>query len=90
MTDVVSSSGAPAQNGSGAAARLRKRYAKERRFKLYGQLAIGVAVAFLMLLVGRIVEQGHTAFYSHRATSEIFLDPARVDRAYPRACIRAR
>ena len=83
MTDVVSSSDAPARSGSGAAARLRKRYAKERRFKLYGQLAIGVAVAFLMLLVGRIVEQGHTAFYSHRATSEIFLDPARVDRAYP-------
>jgi len=63
--------------------RLKRRYAKERRFRLYGLLAIGVAVAFLLLLLGRIFEQGHTAFYTHSTTVQVFLDPARIDRAYP-------
>ena len=47
---------------------LKRRYARERRFRLYGLLAIGVAVGFLLLLLGRIVEQGHTAFYAHSMT----------------------
>lgn len=62
---------------------LKKRYARESRFRLYGLLAIGVAVGFLLLLLGRIVEQGHTAFYSHSVTLPVYMDPARVDRAYP-------
>lgn len=62
---------------------LRRRYAREGRFKLYGLLAIGVAVGFLLLLLGRIVEQGHTAFYAHTVTVPVYLDPARIDRAYP-------
>jgi phosphate transport system permease protein len=41
---------------------LKRRYAREGRFRLYGLLAIGVAVGFLLLLLGRIIEQGHTAF----------------------------
>ncbi|WP_298745600.1 phosphate ABC transporter permease PstA [uncultured Brevundimonas sp.] len=62
---------------------LRRRYAREGRFKLYGLLAIGVAVGFLLLLLGRIIEQGHTAFYAHTVTVPVYLDPARIDRAYP-------
>jgi phosphate transport system permease protein len=62
---------------------LNRRYAKERRFKLYGILAVGVAVAFLLLLLGRIVEQGHTAFYTHSTTVPVYMDPERVERAYP-------
>ena len=62
---------------------LKKRYARESRFRLYGLLAIGVAVGFLLLLLGRIIEQGHTAFYSHSVTLPVYMDPARVDRAYP-------
>lgn len=62
---------------------LRRRYAREGRFKLYGLLAIGVAVGFLLLLLGRIVEQGHTAFYAHTVTVPVYLDPARIDHAYP-------
>ena len=69
------------------AARLRagltRRYAREGRFRLYGLLAIGVAVGFLLLLLGRIIEQGHTAFYTHSVTVPVYMDPARVDRAYP-------
>ena len=62
---------------------LKKRYAREFRFRLYGLLAIGVAVGFLLLLLGRIIEQGHTAFYTHTMTVPVYMDPARVDRAYP-------
>ena len=62
---------------------LKRRYAREGRFKLYGLLAIGVAVGFLLLLLGRIIEQGHTAFYTHSVTVPVYMDPARVDRAYP-------
>lgn len=62
---------------------LKRRYAREGRFRLYGLLAIGVAVGFLLLLLGRIIEQGHTAFYSHTLTVPVYMDPARVDRAYP-------
>ena len=62
---------------------LKRRYGRERRFRLYGLLAIGVAVGFLLLLLGRIVDQGHTAFYAHTVTVPVYMDPARIDRAYP-------
>lgn len=69
------------------AARLQKglkaRYARETRFKLYGVLAVGVAIGFLVLLLGRIVGQGHTAFYANQMTVQVYMDPARIDRAYP-------
>lgn len=63
---------------------LKRRHAREFRFRMWGVLAIGVAVAFLALLLGRIIEQGHTAFYSHSVTVAVYMDPARIDRAYPR------
>ena len=62
---------------------LKRRSAREKRFKLYGLLAIGVAVGFLLLLLGRIIEQGHTAFYAHSVTVPVYMDPARIDRGYP-------
>jgi phosphate transport system permease protein len=62
---------------------LRRRYARERRFQLYGLLAIGVAVGFLVLLLGRIWTQGHTAFWAHEVAIPVYMDPARIDPAYP-------
>jgi phosphate transport system permease protein len=62
---------------------LKQRYAQEGRFKLYGLLAIAFAVGFLLLLLGRIIEQGHTAFYANQLTLQVYMDPARIDRAYP-------
>ena len=73
----------PAIRAERLRAGLKRRYAREGRFRLYGLLAIGVAVGFLLLLLGRIIEQGHTAFYTHTVTVPVFMDPARVDRAYP-------
>jgi len=62
---------------------LKARYAREGRFRLYGILAVSVAIGFLLLLLGRIVEQGHTAFYANQVTLPVYMDPVRIDRAYP-------
>lgn len=83
MTDASPTPAAVAARTDRLRAGLKRRYAREGRFKLYGLLAIGVAVSFLLLLLGRIIEQGHTAFYSHTLTTPVYMDPARVDRAYP-------
>jgi phosphate transport system permease protein len=81
MTDATATDGARRtqrlQKG------LRRRYARERRFQLYGLLAIGVAVGFLVLLLGRIWMQGHTAFWAHEVSIPVYMDPARIDPAYP-------
>jgi phosphate transport system permease protein len=65
------------------ARRLKQRHAAERRFRLYGVLAIGVALAFLAILLGRIIEQGHTAFFTHSITLDVAVDGSRIDPAYP-------
>ena len=61
--------------------RLKKRYAAEARFKLYGRMAIVVAMAFLALLLGRIGMQGYTTFTTHSISVPVYLDPARIDAA---------
>jgi len=87
MTDAAITPPGPGPDEAKRAERLRaglkRRYAREGRFKLYGLLAIGLAVGFLLLLLGRIFEQGHTAFYTHSVTVPVYMDPARIDRAYP-------
>lgn len=69
--------------GAAVARRLQQRHAAERRFRLYGIVAIGVAMAFLTLLLGRIIEQGHSAFVTHSITLDVVVDAARIDPAYP-------
>ncbi len=59
--------------------RLRRRYAAERRFRLYGALAIAVAVAALATLLGSIASRGYTAFRQHALRMEIRLDAAQLD-----------
>ena len=61
--------------------RLKARHAQEARFKLYGRLAIVLALSFLALLLGRIVLQGYTTFIDYRMTVSVYVDPAKVDRA---------
>jgi len=62
-------------------ARLKARHAQERRFVLYGRMAIIIALAFLAVLLGRIGLQGYTTFVDYRVTVPVYIDPARVDRA---------
>ena len=45
-----------------ADARLRKRYAAELRFKLFGLAAVSVAILALVVLLGSILHGGITAF----------------------------
>ncbi len=60
--------------------RLKVRHAQERRFRAYGLAAIFVALAFLTVLLGRIVSQGYTTFVEYSLTVPVYVDPARVDR----------
>jgi phosphate transport system permease protein len=59
-------------------ARLKKRHAQEMRFRLYGRAAIIVALAFLAVLLGRIVAQGYTTFIDYRVSVPVYIDPARI------------
>src|SRR3546814_11444060 len=54
--------------------RLRRRYAAERRFRLYGATAVCVAVAVLLLLIGSIVAQGYSAFVEHEIALDVTFD----------------
>ena len=65
------------------ARRLKARNAAERRFQLYGRVAIAIALGFLVLLLGRIVQQGWSTFIDYRLTTQVYLDPARIDPADP-------
>ncbi len=57
-----------------AARRLRRRYAAERRFRLYGAAAIGVALSALVALLGSILWRGLPAFFAHEATLDVHFD----------------
>ena len=73
MTDA-----APRQQMNG---HLKKRHAAERRFRLYGRVAIIVALSFLVLLLGRIGLQGYSTFTTNTVSLSVYLDPARIDPA---------
>jgi phosphate transport system permease protein len=55
--------------------KLRKRALAEKRFKLYGILALLFAGGVLTLLVSNIVSSGHSAFFSTELSLELELDP---------------
>jgi len=58
---------------------LNKRKAAERRFKLYGKIAIGMGLMFLLLLFGSIISNGYTAFVQTYVKLEVYIDPDRID-----------
>lgn len=80
MTDAALSTARPSLRAS-VEARLKKRHAEEMRFRLYGRLAIIVALSFLAVLVGRIIAQGYSTFVDYEMTAPVYIDPARVDRS---------
>jgi phosphate transport system permease protein len=80
MTDLRPAS---ADLKAAVARRLKARNAAERRFRLYGRIAIAIALGFLVLLLGRIVQQGWSTFIDYRLTTQVYLDPARIDAADP-------
>ena len=62
-------------------ARLKRRYAAERRFHLYGILAVLIAVGMLGVLLATIIGRGYSAFYRTDIRLEVTLDPAVIDPA---------
>ncbi|MGP4845089.1 phosphate ABC transporter permease PstA [Marinobacter sp. 1Y8] len=54
---------------------LKRRYRKEQRFKLYGILAIAIALSALVILFADIIGKGYTGFIKTTVTLEVQLDP---------------
>ena len=86
MTDQVIPTAGPGPGRKAATlrdavqARLKGRHRQEMRFRLYGRLAIVLALSFLAVLLGRIVLQGYTTFIDYQMSVPVYVDPARVDR----------
>lgn len=85
MTDalLIADAATPSPKPERVAAdtRLKKRHAAERRFRLYGRLAIFTAMAFLVLLLGRIAMQGYSTLISYDLEIPVYVDPLKVDAA---------
>ncbi|MBE7184786.1 MAG: phosphate ABC transporter permease PstA [Methylobacterium mesophilicum] len=58
---------------------LKRRYAAERRFRIYGILAVSVGLVFLAVMLFSIVSKGYTAFSQTAVTLPINFDPAVID-----------
>jgi phosphate transport system permease protein len=77
------SSAAQTLRGRTSDARLRKRYAAERRFRLAGLFAVGLSAAFLAFLLFTMAWKGLSGFTQYQAAvpvdlarSDLLLDPA--------------
>jgi phosphate transport system permease protein len=51
--------------------KLKKRYAAERRFQMYGKAALGIAFAFLVFFFYDMIKTGYTAFLQTEIQAEV-------------------
>lgn len=58
---------------------ITKRRAKDNRLKLYGRIAIGLAVCFLIFLFSSIFIKGYPGFFQYYVTLDINFDRERID-----------
>jgi phosphate transport system permease protein len=58
---------------------IARRYAAERRFRIYGVLAILFGLAFLSVLFGTIISKGYTAFVQSSFLLNVKLDRSIID-----------
>ena len=79
--DTLTTSTAPVRRDIG----IKKRYAAERRFRLYGVLAIAVGLAFLAVMLTTIVSKGYTAFWQTTVTLPVTFDAKVIDPENKRA-----
>ena len=77
MTDTPSDPAAGAKRAQ--AARIRRRYRAEKRFRAYGVTAIVIALTTLVLLIGSIVYRGHSAFVQTHIALDIRFDRSVID-----------
>ena len=84
MTDMTAQpAGTASRNGSllAADARTAKRNAAEKRFRIYGIIAVGLAVVALVFLLTSIVRNGAGAFKQTFISLEVTLDEAKLDKS---------
>ena len=58
---------------------IAKRRAKDNRLKLYGRVAISLAVCFLLILFYSIFSKGYSGFFQYYVTLDINFDRERID-----------
>ena len=83
MTDISKSASLP-KNGkadmkNNTDARLKSRYAAEQRFRLYGVIAIVLAMSALFWLLASITTTGYKAFVQTYIKVSIHFDPQVID-----------
>ena len=86
MTDVTTASHvAAARPKSGSlferGDRTRSRHAAERRFRMIGLAAVAFGIVALIGLLGSILANGVSSFRQTYVTLDVFLDPAKLDKA---------
>ncbi|MEO9336533.1 phosphate ABC transporter permease PstA [Mesorhizobium sp. SB112] len=64
---------------------IKKRYAAERRFKIYGIVAIALGIFFLLALLYTVVRDGHTAFWQTSISLPITFNAETIDPKNERA-----
>jgi phosphate transport system permease protein len=86
MTDIANTAGLASPIGrprqlspEAVQARLRRRYAAERRFKAIGLLGVLTALGLLALLLATIVARGYTAFVQTNIRLDIHFDEGTID-----------
>lgn len=58
---------------------LKRRYAAERRFRIYGVLAISVGIVFLAIMLTSIFSKGYTAFWQTTIALPVTFDQKIID-----------
>jgi phosphate transport system permease protein len=58
---------------------LKKRYGAERRFRLYGLIAVSIGLIFLAVMLFSIISKGYTAFWQTAVTLPITFDAKVID-----------
>ena len=64
---------------------IARRYAAERRFRIYGIAALALTAAFLLVLLTDIVWRSIPAFTQYHAVLDVTVDPAKVEASNPAA-----
>ncbi len=79
MTEGVQTGPIPLATRELIRSRLASRQAAERRFRVYGLIAVALALFFLVLLFATIAGRGYSAFVQTEVRLEVMLDPAVLD-----------
>ncbi len=64
---------------------IAKRYAAERRFRIYGATALALTALFIVFLLADIIIKGLPAFTEHRVKLDVTVAADKVDAAKPAA-----